>query len=303
MFERFTDRARRVLVLAQEEARDLNHAFIGTEHILLGLLREGDGVAAQVLRSHADLLAIRVSVLDHLPSGEAEDAGGAGGARATTGAAVRRRVRDLLAGGREAAPEQEAGGGRTSGFTAAATPAADATLAEAARLAEGALVGSHHLLLAALADPESAAARVFARLGVDLDRAKEALRTADVTGTSDELPEEAGRRQMSVQVTGERLTIVLTDPVIVAAGKAALTALRDGSPTGQRAAGKGAGTETAGTETAASGESAETSAAATTIRGDHPAAASLATVWQALYASLTGIAGTERPSAAALASG
>ena len=49
MFERFTDRARRVLVLAQEEARDLNHAFIGTEHILLGLIKEGEGVAAKAL--------------------------------------------------------------------------------------------------------------------------------------------------------------------------------------------------------------------------------------------------------------
>ena len=49
MFERFTDRARRVLVLAQEEARDLNHAFIGTEHILLGLIREGEGVAFKAL--------------------------------------------------------------------------------------------------------------------------------------------------------------------------------------------------------------------------------------------------------------
>ena len=49
MFERFTDRARRVLVLAQEEARELNHAFIGTEHILLGLIREGEGVAFKAL--------------------------------------------------------------------------------------------------------------------------------------------------------------------------------------------------------------------------------------------------------------
>ena len=49
MFERFTDRARRVVVLAQEEAKMLNHNYIGTEHILLGLIREGEGVAAQVL--------------------------------------------------------------------------------------------------------------------------------------------------------------------------------------------------------------------------------------------------------------
>ena len=51
MFERFTDRARRVVVLAQEEARILNHNYIGTEHILLGLLREDEGVAAQALKA------------------------------------------------------------------------------------------------------------------------------------------------------------------------------------------------------------------------------------------------------------
>src|SRR5665213_1921234 len=51
LFERFTDRARRVLVLAQEEARLLNHSFIGTEHILLGLIHEGEGVAAKALES------------------------------------------------------------------------------------------------------------------------------------------------------------------------------------------------------------------------------------------------------------
>src|SRR5467141_711126 len=51
MFERFTDRARRVVVLAQEEARMLNHNYIGTEHILLGLIHEGDGVAAKALES------------------------------------------------------------------------------------------------------------------------------------------------------------------------------------------------------------------------------------------------------------
>ena len=64
MFERFTDRARRVVVLAQEEARMLNHDYIGTEHLLLGLLREGDGVAAQVLvRLAADLNRVRQRVI------------------------------------------------------------------------------------------------------------------------------------------------------------------------------------------------------------------------------------------------
>ena len=54
MFERFTDRARRVVVLAQEEARMLNHNYIGTEHILLGLIHEGEGVAAKALESLSD---------------------------------------------------------------------------------------------------------------------------------------------------------------------------------------------------------------------------------------------------------
>ena len=65
MFERFTDRARRVVVLAQEEARMLNHNYIGTEHILLGLIREGEGegVAAQVLvKLGADLDWVRQQV-------------------------------------------------------------------------------------------------------------------------------------------------------------------------------------------------------------------------------------------------
>src|SRR5665213_4078112 len=59
MFQRFTDRARRVLVYAQEEARNLDHSFIGTEHVLLGLIREGDGVAAKSL----DALGITYDVV------------------------------------------------------------------------------------------------------------------------------------------------------------------------------------------------------------------------------------------------
>jgi Clp amino terminal domain, pathogenicity island component len=68
MFERFTERARRIVVLAQEEARRLDHSYIGTEHILLGLIREGDGVAAQVLvrlDADQDLLRQRVVLMLH----------------------------------------------------------------------------------------------------------------------------------------------------------------------------------------------------------------------------------------------
>jgi ATP-dependent Clp protease ATP-binding subunit ClpA len=64
MLERFNDRARRVVVLAEEEARMLDHNWIGTEHILLGLIREGDGVAPQVLvRLGADLNRVRQQVI------------------------------------------------------------------------------------------------------------------------------------------------------------------------------------------------------------------------------------------------
>src|SRR5579875_895988 len=67
MFERFTDRARRVVVLAQEEARMLNHNYIGTEHILLGFIREGEGVAAEVLvKLGADLSRVYQQVIQML---------------------------------------------------------------------------------------------------------------------------------------------------------------------------------------------------------------------------------------------
>jgi ATP-dependent Clp protease ATP-binding subunit ClpA len=89
MFERFTDRARRVVALAQDEARRLNHNYIGTEHILLGLIREGDGVAAQVLvKLGADLNRVRQQVIQLLYGYQGQDAGSAGsrpGERARAG--------------------------------------------------------------------------------------------------------------------------------------------------------------------------------------------------------------------------
>ncbi len=260
----FTPRAKKVLELSLREAVQLHHNYIGTEHILLGMIRESKGVAAQIMREHGDLLAIRATVLDRVPAGDEEDKDGL----ASTTAALFRRVRLRRGGTREDEDAEVA--------NVHATPATDATLVEAARLAGGAPVGSHHLLLAALADPNSAAARTLAGLGVDLDQARELLRTAEVTGTSDEPPEEAGRRQMSIQVTGEALTIVVADPVLVAAGEAALKAVN------QQA-------EVAG-EGEAAGEGAGTSGTTTVIRGDHPAAASLAAVWLELRESLTKIA-------------
>ena len=262
----FTPRAKKVLELALREALQLHHNYIGTEHLLLGLIREDEGVAVQIMRSHADLLALRAAVLDAVPPGEGEE----GRLAAATGTLLR-RVK-----ARHWGPRDEGDVG--------ATPATDATLTEAARLAGGAPVGSHHLLLAALADPNSAAARTLAGLGVDLDQARELLRTADVTGTTDEPPEEAGRRQMSLQVADETLTVVIVDPVLVAAGKAALEAVNANAQPGEDESGE-----------AGAGDSATTSV----IRGDHPAAASLAAVWKELRDSLAKIADAAPQSAAA----
>ena len=236
----FTPRAKKTLELALREALQLHHNYIGTEHILLGVIREGEGVGAQVLRQHADLEEIRTAVLDLLPAAAA--AAQSGRARRW----LRRRPSGDPLAANDPAEQTEL---RT-------TPAADTSLSEAARLAGSQPVGSHHLLLAALSDPDTAAARVLAALGVDLDQAREALRGADVTGTSDEPPEEVGRRQMVIRVTDDRLTIEASDPVIVERGRAALRALGDeGDPPDA-------------------------------IRGDLPVSASLSTVWQALYESL-----------------
>jgi ATP-dependent Clp protease ATP-binding subunit ClpA len=79
MFERFTDRARRVVALAQEEARMLDHGYVGTEHILLGLLREGDGMAAQVLVTlGADLNRVRRRVIRLVHGYQGQDVPSAG---------------------------------------------------------------------------------------------------------------------------------------------------------------------------------------------------------------------------------
>ena len=249
----FTPRAKKVLELSLREALKLSHNYIGTEHILLGLIREaeaqagtreGPGVAAQILTEHAgDLTAVRQAVLDLLPAAEALH-----GRRW-----LRRRNERLLP--REPGEADEPG--EPTGMPT--TPAGDASLAEAARLAGSQPVGSHHLLLAALADPDSAAAKTLTALGVNLDQAREALRNADVAGTSDEQLEERGRRHMVIRVTSESLTIEATDPAIVALARAAIQAL--------------------------GGQAQE----AGVIRGDQPGSAGLGQVWLALRDSLEDI--------------
>ena len=136
MFERFTDRARRVVVLAQEEARLLNHSYIGTEHILLGLVHEGEGVAAKALES------IGVS-LD----------------------GVRRQVEEIIGHG-----QQDPGGHIP--FTPRAKRVLELSLREALQLGHN-YIGTEHILLGLIREGEGVAAQVLVKLGADLTRVRE----------------------------------------------------------------------------------------------------------------------------------
>jgi ATP-dependent Clp protease ATP-binding subunit ClpC len=283
----FTPRAKKTMELSLREALSIKHNYIGTEHILLGLIREGEGVAAQILRDHADLLEIRAAVLNAVsatdPGEEVE------GAEETN--AVLRWLRQRLTRHGTSVPfrpDLPAAEPATRG-----TPAVEAALQQAARLAGPLPVGSHHLLLAALEDANSAASWALGSLGVDIDELRNKLRAAKVTGTSDEQPEQAGRRQMAIEVSDEMLHVVLTDPVIVQAGKEALRAVSARAA----AAAKGAATEGAGEEPSneepAGGEAERASATTNVIRGDLPDAAGLADVWLDLHTTLEIIAAPE----------
>jgi ATP-dependent Clp protease ATP-binding subunit ClpA len=202
---RFNPRARKTLELAAREALALRHDYIGTEHILLGVIR-GDGAGAQIVNQHADLAAVRRAVLDLMPAGT-ED----------TRTLAWLRIRDGM----------NRGDPGSAGQVLRVTPAADATLTEAARLADSKPAGSHHLLLAALADPGTAAARALAALGVDLGQAREALRSVDIADTGDEQSEEAWRRQAASRVSDDLAAIEEVDPTFDEATYAALQAIAD----------------------------------------------------------------------------
>src|SRR5213082_1149071 len=136
MFERFTDRARRVVVLAQEEARMLNHNYIGTEHILLGLIHEGEGVAAKALES----LGISLE-------------------------AVRQQVEEIIGQG------QQAPSGHIP-FTPGAKKVLELSLREALQLGHN-YIGTEHILLGLIREGEGVAAQVLVKLGADLNRVRQ----------------------------------------------------------------------------------------------------------------------------------
>jgi ATP-dependent Clp protease ATP-binding subunit ClpC len=296
----FTPRAKKTLELALREALQLKHKYIGTEHILLGLIREGEGVAVQILVEHADLSELRAAVIADVPAMDPAEQQSAAEEEDENNAVLRwLRSRLSRHGTRTAVPfraEMAPGMLQAEAPRRRGTPAVEAALQQAARLAGPVPVGSHHLLLAALEDQNSAASWALASLGVDRDELREKLLAANVAGTSDEQPEQAGRRQMAIEVSDEMLHIVLTDPVIVEAGNEAMRVVRATAGAGEASAGvasaapAGAAAE-AGEGEAGAGSTAVGGTSATwVIRGDHPAAAGLANVWLELRKTLTTLA-------------
>jgi ATP-dependent Clp protease ATP-binding subunit ClpC len=135
VFERFTDRARRVVVLAQEEARVLNHDYIGTEHILLGLIREGGGVAYQALsQMGVSLVQVRAAIEQMIGEGQ----------RAPTGHIP---------------------------FTPRAKKVLELSLREALQLGHT-YIGTEHILLGLVREGEGVAAQVLERYGANMDRVR-----------------------------------------------------------------------------------------------------------------------------------
>ncbi|MBF6285349.1 ATP-dependent Clp protease ATP-binding subunit [Nocardia cyriacigeorgica] len=156
MFERFTDRARRVVVLAQEEARMLNHNYIGTEHILLGLIHEGEGVAAKSLES----LGISLE-------------------------GVRSQVEEIIGQG------QQAPSGHIP-FTPRAKKVLELSLREALQLGHN-YIGTEHILLGLIREGEGVAAQVLVKLGADLNRVRQQVIQL-LSGYQGKEPVESGAR-------------------------------------------------------------------------------------------------------------
>jgi ATP-dependent Clp protease ATP-binding subunit ClpA len=179
----FTPRAKKVLELSLREALQLGHNYIGTEHILLGLVREGDGLAAQVLvKRGATLPRVRKAVLDEV--------GRAGSERLAPHGRPRR------------------------------TPAAVQVVAAADELAGSSPTGTHHLLEALARSEDSLGAKVLAELGLDADALATKIDELGVEGTSDVTPEEVAARQMEMRVEGQAVHLVLRDDASVELARA-----------------------------------------------------------------------------------
>lgn len=184
MFERFTDRARRVVVLAQEEAKMLNHNYIGTEHILLGLIHEGEGVAAKALES----LGISLD-------------------------AVREQVQDIIGQGQQ----QPTG---HIPFTPRAKKVLELSLREALQLGHN-YIGTEHILLGLIREGEGVAAQVLVKLGADLNKVRQQViqllsgyqgkEPAAVSGAAHDNPQSATGGSAVLDQFGRNLTQAARD--------------------------------------------------------------------------------------------
>ena len=139
MLERFTDQARRAVVLAEEEARMLDHNWIGTEHLLLGLIREGDGVAARALES----LGISLQP-------------------------VSQQVEEMTGRGQQVPAEQIP-------FTPRSKKVLELSLRESLQLGHN-YIGTEHILLGLIREGDGVAAQVLVKLGADLNRVREQVK-------------------------------------------------------------------------------------------------------------------------------
>ncbi|MFF7890033.1 Clp protease N-terminal domain-containing protein [Streptomyces sp. NPDC020794] len=176
----FAPRAKKTLDLALREALELHHTYIGTEHILLALVREGEGVGAKVLAERINPIGkIRAAVLASLEGSQ-----------------------DVAAGP-----------------WPAGTPATEDAVSTASALAGGAPVGSHHLLEAMLRTENSMAARVLRELGVDPDAVAAKIDELDPETTTDANPEEAAARKMEIRLFDDEVHLILRDPTTVTIAK------------------------------------------------------------------------------------
>ncbi len=183
MFERFTDRARRVVVLAQEEARLLDHNYIGTEHILLGLIHEGEGVAAKALEQ----LGISLE-------------------------AVRREVEEIIGQGASSPTGHIP-------FTARAKKVLELGLREALQLGHN-YIGTEHILLGLLREGEGVAAQVLVKLGADLRAVRHEVvqllsgYPGATLSSLEEHPIGTTGRQLHLRVAAGRITVTVDDPAV-----------------------------------------------------------------------------------------
>jgi ATP-dependent Clp protease ATP-binding subunit ClpC len=268
MFERFTDQARSVVVMAQEEARLLSHNYIGTEHLLLALLGQRDGVAADVLADQGvSLERTRQAVLDIVGEGGAPPQGqipftprakkvlelslrealqlgdqhiGAehillGVVREGEGMAAQVLVNQGVSlPGLRMAVHQATGTGPTAATgprrrflrrriagpeapMLRVTPGGDAVRRRARELAGDDLVRSDHYLQAIVEQPDTVAARALASLGADAEKVTAAIAATPRAGTTDETAEDVAARSVELRHEGDRVVIEVADPALAEA--------------------------------------------------------------------------------------